>query len=63
MNKDTWKCDSCLSGWKCVEETGTRIPMWYEYNQLPQSISKRCWPSANKRANTQETVVVDNDKP
>ena len=63
MNKDIRKYDSCLSGQKCEEETGTRIPLWYECNQLPQSISKRCWPSAHKRAITQETAVIDNDKP
>ena len=52
MNKDIQKCGPCLSGWKREEETGILIPLWYEINQLPQSISKRRRPSAHKRAQT-----------
>ena len=40
MNKDMQKCESCLSGWKFEEETGTLIPLWYDYNQLPQLLEK-----------------------
>ena len=52
MNKDIQKCGPCLSGWKREEETGILIPLWYEINQLPQSISKRRRSSAHKRAQT-----------
>ena len=63
MNKDIQKCDPCLSGWKREEEAGTLIPLWYNCNQLPQSISKRRTPRARKRAPTQKTAVIDNDRP
>ena len=49
MNKDIQKCDPCLSGWKREQETGTLIPLWYECNQLSQSISKHRRPGAHKR--------------
>ena len=63
LNKDMQKCDPCLSDWKCEEDTGTFIPLWYDCNQLPQQISKCRRPSANKRAQTQKTAVTDNDRP
>ena len=56
------KCDPCLSGWKREEETGTLIPLWYDCNELSQSMSKRRRPSAHKRAQTQKTVVIDYDR-
>ena len=39
------------------------IPLWYDCNQLPHSMSKCCRPSAHKRAQTQKTVVIDNGSP
>ena len=62
MNKDIQKCEPCLSGWNSKEETGTLIPLWYECNQLPQSLSKRCRPNAHKRAQIQKRAVTDNDR-
>ena len=56
------KCDPCLSGWKREEETGTLIPLWYDCNQLSQSMSKRRRPSAHKRAQTQKSVFIDKDR-
>ena len=63
MNKDIQKCDPCLSDWKGEEETGTLIPLWYDFNHLSQSMSKRHRPSAHKIPQTQKTAVIDNDRP
>ena len=63
MNKDIQECDPCLSTWKREKETGTLIPLWYDCNQLLQSMSKCRRPSAHKRAQTQKTAVIDNDIP
>ena len=50
MNKGIQKCDPCLSDLKCEQGTGTVIPLWYECNQLPQSISKHRRSSPHKKA-------------
>ena len=63
ITKDIQKYDPCLSGWKRGEETGTLTPLWYDRNQLPQSMSKCCRLSAHKRALTQKSVVINNDRP
>ena len=57
MNKDIQKRDPCLSGWKRKKKTGTLIPLWYDCNKLPQSMSKRLRPSAHKRAQTQKLQI------
>ena len=41
-------------------ETGT---LWYDSNQLVQSVIKRPRSSGHKRAQTQKTAVIDNDRP
>ena len=63
MTKDIQKYDPCLSGWKRGEETGTLTPLWYDRNQLPQSMSKCRRLSAHERALTQKSVVINNDRP
>ena len=62
MTKDIHKCDPCLSGWKRGEKTGTLTPLWYDCNQLPQSMSKCHRPSVHKKAPTQKSVVINNDR-
>ena len=63
ITKDIRRCDPCLSSWKGKEETGTLIPLRYGSNQLLQSMSKHRRPSAHKRTETQETAVINNDRP
>ena len=49
--------------WEREEETETLIPLWYDCNKLPQSMSKRRRPSAHKRVQTQKKAVIGNDRP
>ena len=58
MNKDIQKCDSCLSAWKFEEETGTFILLWYDCNQLLQSLRKRRRTSEHKRAKLKKQVLL-----
>ena len=62
MNKEIQKYEPCLSGWKREGETGNLILLWYDCIQLPQLISKRRSSSAHKRAQTQKTAAIDNDR-
>ena len=56
------KSGPCLFGWKSEVKTGALIPLWYDCNQLPQSISKCPRASAHKKAQIQKTAVIDSDQ-
>ena len=58
--------------WKRIVKTRMRqyneiktktAPLWYDCNQLPQSMSKCRTSGVHKKSPTQKTVVINNDWP